>query len=221
VGIRVHKVLGYGIKDLTGINDPRINQTALEDIYNRTKEDFIKFLKKQKKSGVLGKSTKSKWNPNIFEIDITISFLEKSDWEPCDSVAYDSEGKLSTIVFIPPSCYEEWFRYDDMIDYVENMLVLKKPRTSAKIINKPLYPYLSWMDKNTGLPLNTEEKDAAFIVARFSDKNMAFEDKLWSEVADKMVPMVPLCVRQYLEFAGIFSLDHIKDLRPILYTYWR
>lgn len=221
MGIRVHKVLGYGLLDALlsyekGWQDPRVNKEALEEIYERKPEDFVEFLKAKKLE-----------EPDNFELSLSISMLKNESklhhraWEPSDSVHSDPHNTSNVLVFTPPG-YQDWRRYDDIIDYAEICYFgTEGSVNSIKPFDVPIYPFLSWMDKNTGERLVREEDDNAFIVARLrGDTKYELTSPELLALKERMAPMVPWCVRHFIEFSKILDMEAVKDLRPVIFTYW-
>jgi hypothetical protein len=203
MGTRVHKVIGYGFHRLRK-NDPIINKQALEACYERTTEEFIAFLETKKGEG--------------YHASLVIQDVKRCDWEPYDSVK-SSGYHDKTIVFTPPS-YKDWSRYDDIIDYAEVCYLGKTPRDTVKQLDVPIYPFISWMDKNTGKPLTREENDLAFVAARLRSSKIKPTESNILAVSERMVPDIPKCIRYFLEFSKIVPGEAIKELRPMIYTYW-
>ena len=140
MGIRIHKVLGYGVDNLKhgkkgwDIEDPRIDAKKFQELHDEAYEtgvpEIIKWLKKEKNDlvGFYKKHHPSKVveDKKYYDLDYTM-FLrgiedhadkkEISDFG--GSVIHDGEyGLPNVLMFVPPTC-PDWRRYDDAIDYHE------------------------------------------------------------------------------------------------------
>lgn len=137
MGIRVHKVIGYGISDLKSEKyspaDERIDPDGMlgEDRWEDdrfTREAYLSHLTDRSKAfkEYLDRSKngeKIEWpeSQEAFDAHLELTSLERNkDWEPNYSVVYSPEYGLDNVLLIvPPSCYESWTRYDNPIDYIE------------------------------------------------------------------------------------------------------
>lgn len=224
MGIRINKVLGYGLTNVQTqddeIIDPRFSKKSIlnddEDSYYSI-NNYITWLEQKKNE------------ENKFEICLEIKSLEDFKDSDLDRCFVHGTEYMNPKVFccIPACCYSQWSRHDDMIDYIE---ANRTAKNKVKKINSPLYPWLSYWDNRDG----REIKQYAFEFLRnvnYFKKNkrpydgnelaqlMGFEDM--ETCIRHMRPMVPETVQLQLEYANIFTDPKIVyQLEPILYTYW-
>jgi len=165
VGIRIHKVMGWGLNNIVTdekgeVIDPRIDTTFFqsEDYWEKMSniEKFMKYLKNNKEECTnLLKTVESSPRDNSgnrgFEINIFLSLWEhsfkkhkegKGFYNYCNnSITYEPEfGKKEILLFTPISC-DNWSRSNDSIDYYEageNMEITIKDLTDRCGI----YPFI-------------------------------------------------------------------------------
>lgn len=162
MGIRIHKVLGYGLTDFKGFDkDPRINPkfdyTSADDKYNATafKEYFTqRYLElkdiREKTKNPYAREYGLEWNcyfrNETYDKNIADGYPQRDHIDAAkngfyfyDSVCYDSFCEESDdpypICFTTP-IYSDWYRYDDIIDYYEN-----SNEDGVKLLNRPIYPH--------------------------------------------------------------------------------
>lgn len=161
-------------------------------------------------------------------------------------IVYNGEyGDAGTILFIPPGMSYQWKRYDDAIDSMES--TLNDPtgydlKSEVKVIPYPPYPFSGWMDSATGKQVTSQENekllremtlmDRAESSPKLSEEEREhlkpLRDKLvqkygyesYADYKERIVPLVPMGVRDLVEWTGTLTSDSWKNLRPILYTYW-
>lgn len=236
MGIRIRKMLGYGLFDLKHkggkLVDPRLNEDSiLNNIYDNDKYNkklLLKYFKSKNKG---------------FEIDLhfDIAGLTKSDWTPRDSFVRSVEGGMPNVLcIIPPSLYKEWFRYDDVIDYYEANIESKTTRVyqQAKltVLQHGIYPWTGYyVDTRTGESLKELRATHAsnyFVCADHvrDGKNKdidldkmaqkaGFQDE--AELQKYMRPKVPDGVKALCQYGNLFKKEEtIRELVPMMYTYW-
>lgn len=166
-----------------------------------------------------------------------------------DNIIYDGEyGDPGTLLIIPPGMHKSWHRSGDHIDSMEASLEdTDNTDPSVKILPFPPYPFDGMMDARTGEQISEELsrklrsiktleraiKRSAPISDQASDDitkglELLREDasksvgcKDYGEFQRIIVPAVPIEVRDFVEWAGIFNNpESWKDLRPMIYTYW-
>ena len=219
MGIKVHKILGYGLTDVVTdksgtIIDPRFTKDFLENEKLNLK-DFISFAKARPdhEDQMAGSFTKA-------------VVKEPDSWRPHRSFIHQSEYGLPNVFIVTPA--EEtknWQRYDDMIDYIEE----KSSEPHVKVLNRTLYPYDSWMNPKTGE--RTKDAHSYWQVVNFFKetndleqidtylKAQGFTDL--KNFEETVVPFVPHTIRLLCEWAKIFKDPKTAlELRPMIYVYW-
>jgi hypothetical protein len=234
MGIRVHKLLGYGLTDIATsadreweIDDPRVNSKSPGLTYTAPSiDEYRTWLEAQRESGDI-------------EIDLELSFLREP--EPGDprfdldtAIVHQGEfGMPNVLVICPPTYQRRWSRFDDAIDYIEETY-LRKPAEEPQAnhietLRHGIYPFIGYMDKRTGE--GVDDKIFNWIRGTNAEKKLAeseldvlaqyagFESSAdaWENVA----PVVPRDIKNVATFLDLFTDDKAwLQLRPVLYTYW-
>lgn len=110
------------------------------------------------------------------------------------------------IVFLAPGMMTRWYRFDDYMDHEQ--AVIDDPENPLKTvvhrIDRPLYPYVSFMDATTGALIKDEHPMRVKQIH-----------------GDRAVPMVPEAIRAICEHVrpGGDPKFWLK-LRPMMVTWW-
>lgn len=229
MGIRVHKLLGWGLTDVKckngKIDDPRFSSFSpvagdYEDRENKfTLENYKNWLKKKKRKD---KDWQLSWELSGVEKE------EKDNLMRC--FVHDAEyGNPKVFCCIPVLNFQEWFRYDDLIDYYEVSLTGKGPINKAKILDVPIYPHLGFMDSRDGRKVDDQYSFCFSRERKTKNKNMIELDRLakesgfsnYEEAQKYFSPIVCPSVRYMVEFANVFVDNNtIFQMKPMIYTYW-
>lgn len=229
MGIRIHKVLGYGLFDLKTkkdkIVDNRINPNGFlsrmwEDSCDKWSiQGFIKFLENK----MLNQKDVDRFHTAMLLDSLRES--EKNDFYDC-FVHNPEYGKKNILCIIPFSYIKSWYRNDDIIDYCESSLKKEPTQNSAKLLENGIYPYNGiYQDIKTG-----EIIEDWHVLKRgmsgLKDKHkneIAKQMKIdtWEECLERIRPIVPLEIKLLCEYCEIFNDDKTTmTLLPMLYTYW-
>lgn len=213
MGIRVHKVLGYGIA--------KVKKELNEDYrqaYKLKKEDFIEFI--SNKIIDFGDDPLK----DSFSLKLMKKDLEEKDWSPHNSMFYEDE----TIVFTIPG-QKDLHRHDDLIDYYQENCT---PRNKVKKIKWGIYPYMSsYIWKETGERILKDEYYKVHYVVQSLGGicedylHQHLEQAGFSSVEDfysKVGVYIPQQIRTFCEFTNIFKDNKtINYLESMLFTFWR
>lgn len=235
MGIRVHKVLGYGLTDVVcesyRISDPRINPESKfvnDDLWDLEVEDYRDWLKEKSEGGRDDLGNMDYW--------IMKERLEDSrgrKYSMSDSFVHQAEYGLDNVILLSPVTHTDWRRFDDSIDYVEETYMRERGETQIDRVNvlpHGIYPYSSiYMDCRTGERLKDPHETLwrrRFFHEGITDsdrdgiaKVLGFEN---FEEANKVIaPIVPREIRDLAEYGELF-LDPMgwTQLRPLHYVYW-
>jgi hypothetical protein len=242
MGIRIKRMLGYGLVDVKceqyRIVDERFNPDSVlfadyqerEEEFN--KEKYLAFCEK---------------HSDGFEFDLILEIMElkKKDcrWDYYDSFKHDGEYGLPHVLCILPACCPDWYQHDNIIDYYTANLEAKKTRNycacSVEVMEDGIYPWnASFIDKRTGkridsvvacafLRLVNAQRDAE---AAGKPKNLGYDMDVLAKVCgfesaaeamEFMRPKVPDVIVNLCRFGKLFKDEAtIRDLVPMLYTYW-
>jgi hypothetical protein len=231
MGIRVNKVLGYGITDIKldkneNIIDERTNQDILYGIDNYFYiEDFIDYVKEQDNN----KISKTLLISNIN----SLKGNEKIEDNLFNLITYDYEyGSDKTLLITPISCLH-WSRRDDTIDYHEET-VLYNQRTSIVELKNGIFPWTgSYISRKTGERFTNTGNVPKYSIAHQFMITEPEKDELRLEYAkslnyksideaeDDIGIFIPDEVRLFCEFTKLFTDNkYINYLKPLLYVYW-
>lgn len=162
MGIRIHKVLGYGLTDFLGFEkDPRINPkfnyNSAEENFDA--EKFKKYFKqrylelkdiREKTKDVYAREYGFEWNhyfrKETYDKYVADGYSQidhidaiKTGFYFHNSICYnyfcEESDEPYPICFTTP-IYSDWYRYDDIIDYYDN-----SPDDDVKLLNRPIYPH--------------------------------------------------------------------------------
>lgn len=239
MGIRVHKMLGYGFVDVAfkknKITDSRFASNGLgkisyEEATNKYSFDgYAQFLK-EKLDQTKEDSHKS------FEIKMQLHFLkdnkERSHYDFYRCFVHNAEyGLKNVFCIVPPDCYKTWYRYDDTIDYYdERERFAEGDGAYFKVFDDGLYPYngLFW-DVATGESIRnwaayrrlinsgTHETDGSALDLA---KALIAKDN-WNEIISRINSIVPASVELLCEYTQLFSdANTFRTLKPMKYVYW-
>jgi hypothetical protein len=146
MGIRVHKVLGYGLTDLKvgqdfRIDDPRVNpQGILHADWNENGKRWSKGIYRDwlvKKKGEYGSDR--------FTIEMEEAGCVQEGWRPQQSFVHDAEQGMGNILcVIPAAYYHEWRRYDDAIDYYDEQNHWQHKGQGGRVVDIKggIYPWI-------------------------------------------------------------------------------
>lgn len=243
MGIRVNKVLGYGIRDFKGFDtDNRVSDSVLNRIENDDKYNSENF-----KQYVYDYLKKTDWNEKYGNIIWNFYFNEKcykSDKKMnhfnntlinCNSfdllykfMIYDDEYKSSILLFTNPLA-DGWKRHDDTIDYYEEDCCVDE---KVKPIKYGIYPYNSvYNDIRTGDRFQSNIVRAIEYIQDLSEsndtkvdainnllENSSFKD--YEEYKKYCNVVLPEVIVMYLDFIEFFNKDVFNPLQlsPMLYS---
>lgn len=219
MGMRVHKVIGYGLDDLEydgdELIDKRLNlkdgylaldpdkaetDEEFEEIENRfSLENYIKELDRIGKEETLKDCT-----------GYGYPFDKKclKEWQISDSIIHiDYFGPSQILLFIPPGKthdYDPWLRWDASIDYIQEQ-DKDGPKHYHKDILGGIYPYNGLWQDGEGNRISYAEAHG------MAKRNL---DKGWR-------PMVPQSIVHLCKWTKVFSDDkYIHSMKPMFMVYW-
>lgn len=238
MGIRIHKVLGYGLTDVKTngykINDERfIGDRVPDKIWEFSFKEFLTWFEKNKDEclSVLGDFNRTTDGGEGYLLRCALADLnEEKESKICDNpVVYDSEYGLKNVFLITPIELGECYRYDNLIDYYE----AGKVRNKVKVLesNCGIYPYLGMIRKpdrgapptEPALPMRLSPADYNILTGRWDKRKPptatgALLDHLLNDYRPSIPDSIILIAYRY----GIFKnwKETLCDLKPMIYTYW-
>lgn len=234
MGIRVHKILGYGLTDVKCrkngyINDKRFN---LVDGYFAKGNDQERY---EIKDFVTHLTNKIKNNKDDVELSLAEYDLQvikgKNDAEFYKVIEHDSEFGLKNVALFT-TFHKDWHRYDDIIDYMELEGI---PTPSVRVLDRTIWPYEGYINVKTKdrfihFTDGSKDKISAFELRRcLNDKVFAkkldfkkFGFESFKDMNKSIVPIVPRIIHEYCSWLKVFNNDDtIFELKPMIYTVWR
>lgn len=250
MGIRVHKVIGWGLDDLQCENSEIVDERIkTEDLWESQDDNnsrtFLKWLTDNKEKAIeLLSDVNQESNPSAVSLNLIIHQLKEQD-----KVVYGlqwSEFSPHIMLFMPPD-ERRWGRCDDCIDYYEETASHgQEDRVQDLTKHCGIYPYIYMYrkasfpkDKNTlpddqiadqyELVKNTYRFSRRYspsvynqLVGRWSDADPMATGETLQLLLDHYRPAIADSVILYTYFADIFTdwRKTVEDLRPMIYTYW-
>lgn len=222
MGIRIHKVLGYGLTNVHSaggsIADCRFNEHFSLSIDNVA--DFYQWW------------TENEENPhNMIYANLAYRNLKQGELDVHDninSIHYENEGGLdNVIVFVSPSSAFEWVRYDDPIDYYE----VEGMESTVKELNCPIFPWHGYWDTSTIPPKRLTGDDGALVEDTMNMKVEPSNREIWNSIYkefkdkgynwDNIQTVVPPEIVALVKYLKVFNNDIMPyRLKPMIYTYW-
>ena len=202
MGMRIQKVMGFGLDDLETTERGTITDYRISDSFKYlntveghdlldskyTSEAYEAFIQQKKKE----------MPPTLF----FPRYDEFPNWiTPNECVSYESEFGLSNVIVLtPPEKFPRWKRRNDDIDWADEVSDIKTEVKVLKDRGAPGYDQFKWD------PL------MKLILLQHSTPIREFRKADW---------WVPYDVSLLCEFMNIFEDPcHIQTLKPMLYTYW-
>ncbi|MFB7858892.1 hypothetical protein [Rhodococcus qingshengii] len=218
MGIRISKVMGYGLSDVVtddsgNIADPRINTNSPLLSGKASLSAYQSFL--DNRIDMLAAAQEK-----MFLQDLPENIMGRA-------LTWDSEhGIPDVLVLTPIADLAKWNRYDDPLDYEEYWSSHTDMDPYFRVLRQGIYPYTMYMDRITG-----ERTHNSYCSWRAISKSENEKLRiLWAhslgyssvdEVNDRVVPEVPDEIRNLAEFGELFTDDDVwKQLRPMIYTYF-
>ncbi len=246
MGIRIHKMIGYGIDDVKydssecKITDRRFSKNGFmcmdwekrEETF--TDEVFDQYLDEEisKNEDGFGLKILRNTRRDILKNSKNGKYSYKDSI--FDNMVHDAEfGMENVILFTPPYFGKSWKRYDDIIDYYEptHHEADGGIGTGITLLNRSIWPFESYVDCRTMPPKRLNKMQwQLFVDSRNSEKygeKMAewlVEEMNFKSVAEmkQMIrPIIPEELVVLLKYLNVFEKEeYIHQLKPMLYWYW-
>jgi hypothetical protein len=243
MGIRVQKILGWGLTDVNNADDDwsaqedeRFNSEVLEE-YFRQGDNPLEFLSWLENNIDECKEVMKKvdGNEHVHLTDITFLLNKKVDgkWDTSKMnhlCTYDAEfGQSSVMVFCPINAGKEWHRYDDLIDYYEAGRCCGEATVNL-LDSCGIWPYEGMYHIPNSPNYGKEEYPNDMLGGEYNRLIGAFSEKMGPMVEGEELeyykkyyrPCISPCLILHLYWLGIFNdfYKTIHELRPMIYTYW-
>jgi hypothetical protein len=241
MGTRIHKVIGWGFKYTKLAKDPRFNESLFDG--NRAVLDEMVELNNTKLNS---KDIRVRMDANSFDMRVKARGMYCNEkpihhLDVCEFVNYngylDYEKDNGTLLITDPT-NKKWSRYDDIIDYYESNGTEDNVKYILDGAGQPaqLYPYCSFVDRNTGKRPKMKKGVSISQSDRWSLTEAYFEwtkdeRKKWNwkvfgvknilEWQRNIVPEPPYNIRLFCETIKAFkNKKTVYRLKPMIFTYW-
>jgi hypothetical protein len=237
MGIRIHKVIGYGLVNIKH-NEGKIQDSRFHpDGYLLTEEEereerwtpagYLDFLTVEQER--LNKNRRENFN-FLMECEAEIGYItDQKKWDFYDCVIHQPEYGLPNVICIVPVSEEKhWRRYDDIIDYTEHSHVSRTTGNDADdtvlVFNQGIPPYHhDFWDTRTHQLLDSVAM-SLFPIATPDRKAILAKKLGFESIQDVYMfarPVVPYGVRLMCRYLNLFS-DPVTEnlLQPLRYIYW-
>jgi hypothetical protein len=224
MGIRIHKVLGYGVPNLKEVND-LIDFKKFRAFLDEEKElkDYLQFTKKNEDEIVA--LARGEWPSRVSDESLKSSVLFDLDCQRADAkdqkdpykngwgsvyAHYDFNNpdgykKSTAMVVTPAISYKDWRRYDDIIDYMESDN--NGSNQYVRVFDGGIFPYSGHHVRIS------PEGELPSHVSYYHD----------IQECDRPLyrPYVPTVIISMLLWPGAFKVKELlQHIRPMVMTYW-
>jgi len=242
MGIRVHKVVGWGVVNLQK-DDPRVDFAALrkgfEDAEDISLSDFRAWCGRNQ-SRLANLCATDHIFPTVFKhpVDEILYMMEDmpdiSHYDVGRAVVWGDEFlDANVLMTVPLECTHKWIRHDDLIDWLEERS--RGATNTVKQIDTGIHPYDShyvrYVKPDSDLNIlgfngDCKVMEAATYRAQIRALDAGLKDAqrvLYRQhLRDDWRPRIPLSIIATLAWYDCFTdlAEFIDGLRPMLYTYW-
>lgn len=231
MGIRIHKVMGWGLTDVQRdddghLADPRINSDSfLLDLDHEQPASLAAYER-------YARSRKVENDPRTWFLPLSPGLR---DSEPADAVVYKFESADDHVLVVRPVGFRNWFRFDDIMDWVEETYLRRDDNDAdplesrVEVLPHGPYPFNgSYMRADTGERLPdtvmpwiraASSRLTPSVMRDLRAQEAGFVDH--DDACNLVVPEVPFDIRVLSDYGDLFTSDDVwLQLRPVLYTFW-
>ena len=228
MGIRIHKVLGYGLTDLAP-KDPRISWESPLLSGEASASEYYSWLEARRVA-----------SPGTFRFSMDWAMLRNDGAAACGIwpwAVHDDEYGMPEVLVVRPATQKDWFRYDDTIDYMTESYPWSEDsqKNHVQVYKHGPFPFNgAYMDARDGrkLPdtvfpwwqLVNSKASPGKMKSRFDALDLFAREMGFAghdEAEANVVPEVPDEIRDLAEFGRLFPDPATwLQLRPLLYTWW-
>lgn len=223
MGIRIHKVLGFGLtdvavnRDLETIEDKRLNSYKAPWYQNIDIEAFYKWWMKNEEND------QNKFYAELYLKDLKEGVIQSSTRR---FGFYEDEGGLDNVLlFVAPSSMDEWYRYDNAIDYYEADGMEPK----VQEIDRAIFPWEGYWDVSVTPPKRLDGdqlRSVMYYNQLIRDGMFDLAEKIKYKITDdidisNVRPIIPPEIVALVKYLDVFTEErYIYEMKPLIYTYW-
>lgn len=224
MGIRITKVMGYGLTDLKvrkgKIVDSRINPEGMMFNKSYSTEGFSKWCAEKYESLKAGETLNGK-----IDFYLEMEAIKKHQkTRLLETVQCQTEFNSKILCITPISSLDQWYRHDDTIDYYE---AGTKIRNKVKLLKHGIFPYdCLYMHRETKSPIQYELAAAFHRLEPEFKKERTLMAKLMGfksqrDCEQNLALKVPSPIHMLCEYGKMFTdSDTVYRLKPMIYTFW-
>lgn len=245
MGIRVHKIIGYGFDDVQtkdyDIVDPRFKSSINdhEAIYEKC-EAFPEWIMENvdQAAYILHAIYKMPIADIKFDLSLMAQLMrarikEGRKYKTHTLFTHQSEFGIPEVMMFVPIDSPGWYRYDDIIDWMEET---KAHNQENRIINLfeetnscGIYPYTMMMlnpfrENLTQSKRNRMEPSTYNMATGRWDEGMppqAKNEEILKHFREDWIPQIPGAIMAFIAYLDILENPQtLYELKPLLYVYW-
>lgn len=235
MGIRIKKVLGYGLSDIQTkdykIVDDRFVEGAEEKIYEADINGFLEWLVENEEEATEIIETILPKRKLTHRLDLTLLYAlndyKKGDKRKWASYPfYDCEYGDPTVMVVAPIECPDWVRYDNVMDYYE---AGAEQEISVNWLDRfcGIYPFVGAIRRPDAEKIGDLDDllspfDWATLRGTFSENPPIMGQEVADQVNERYRIIIPDSVALYTHWLGIWKdwKETVQTMRPVLYTYW-
>jgi hypothetical protein len=217
MGIRIHKAMGYGLTDVqtpkgefAPEGDPRFKLDAWEELRERNwslsfkdAQAHVRAREEQILEWGLAVNGREDRTARTIMLGTRLAIREPLHKEGASSLIYDAEmGLANTMLFVPWGRYDKWQRYNDDLDWFDEVTTGANGASRVDELKSPPYPYDRWV-----------YKDGSGFAEREPIATRAEKCRAW-------LPASLICAVSFWEECIVDMEAFLKQLKPLLYVYW-
>lgn len=247
MGIRVHKIIGYGLDDVKTeeykVIDPRFKPCINdhEKIWDKC-EGFPEWLANnpQKAAYILHSVYRMPIRDISFDLSLSSQLMrarnkKNKDYKTHHLFVHQIEfGIPEVMMFLPLEEASRWYRYDDTLDWVEETYLRSQENHVTNLFSETnscgIYPYNMMMlnpfkENLTGGSKRDRLEPASYNMATGRwDENLdpkIHDEKILKHMKEDWLPQIPGTIMALCAYLDIFSKpEYLYQLRPLHYIYW-
>lgn len=245
MGIRVHKIIGYGFDDVQvdkyNVVDPRFKPCVNdhEMIYEKS-DAFPEWIVENAEQAAYILHTiykvpikDAKFDLSIMSQLMKVRIKEGRKYRTNSLFIHHTEYGIPEVMMFVPIDSPDWYRYDDIIDWIEESEEHNQENRVTNLFEETsscgIYPYTMMMlnpfRKNLTQSKRNRMEPSTYNMAtgRWNGdmEPMAKDEKILKHFQEDWVPQIPGAIMAFIAYLDILKKpETLYELRPLLYVYW-